>query len=209
MGASRPEAKLNKASLRKEILAKREALDPNELAQRSATAFKLFTSAASQLLPARYDSVALYYPIKGEVDTRAFSQYFQSLGKRLLFPRTENKANPPILGFYPINDWTELKPGAFGICEPSPKPCQKSERPDVVLVPGLAFSNDCYRLGFGAGFYDRIIDQWTNEGARTQVRLIGLAYSFQLTSAFQHEPHDHPMDFVVTEDQIIQRSKTK
>lgn len=91
----------------------------------------------------------------------------------------------------PVASREDLRPGPFGIGEPISSPIQL--RPDVMLVPGLAFSSEGFRLGRGAGFYDRFL------GA-TSVDLIkvGICFDFQMVPELPVEPHDVPMDLLIT-----------
>ncbi len=87
-----------------------------------------------------------------------------------------------------------LSPGSFGVPEPDPSaPCLE---PDLVLVPLVGVDAAGQRLGYGAGQYDR-----TLAGLRAQksVFALGLAWSVQETDAIPTEPHDQPLDALVTE----------
>ena len=90
----------------------------------------------------------------------------------------------------------DLVRGAFGIWEPGPD-CRRTHDPDpdaVVIVPGVAFTRDGYRIGYGAGYFDRFL-------ARHAGPSIGLAYEACLVETIPVEPHDIPVDLVVTEAQ--------
>ena len=197
-----------KKAIRKEILARRQALSAGEVEQRSQRIYKIFLAHVEELLPTKFSTVALYFPIHGEVDTRPFHRYFKSRKVKCLFPKvTDPTSKSSLLDFYAVDDLFELQLGAFGIAEPAGL-SGTAHRPDVVLVPALAFSSDAHRLGFGGGYYDRTIDSWSVAGARKSVTLIGLAYEFQLFSQLPREPHDHQLDFVVSEEQILKGAAT-
>ena len=70
---------------------------------------------------------------------------------------------------------------------------------DSIIVPVLGFDADGYRLGFGKGWYDRFL------ATQPQALKIGLAYSWSQVPALPHEPHDIPLDILVTEREIIRR----
>jgi 5-formyltetrahydrofolate cyclo-ligase len=116
---------------------------------------------------------------------------------------SSTKSSP--LEFFETADWAELHLGAFGIGEPRPRPGAASLRPDVVLVPGVAFSHDAHRLGFGAGYYDHTLEFWAAAGLRHSIHCLGLAYDFQLVTELPREPHDHVLDYVVTEENIFKK----
>jgi 5-formyltetrahydrofolate cyclo-ligase len=83
-------------------------------------------------------------------------------------------------------------PGAFGIREPVGDVAGVT--PDLVLVPGLAFTRDGARLGMGGGFYDR----WAE--ANPGVRRVGVCFSAQVVGEVPREGHDVGVSVVVTED---------
>lgn len=111
------------------------------------------------------------------------------------FPRVEGDQ----LCFHRIRSTADLATGAFGIREPQPSAlgCLPAsiDSIDCFLVPGLGFDPSTgRRIGRGRGFYDRCLAQ-----ARPGVHLIGVAFDFQLCDDIPVEPHDIPMDHVVTE----------
>lgn len=75
-----------------------------------------------------------------------------------------------------------------------------SQQFDVIIIPVLGFDDQNYRLGFGAGWYDRFLSH------QQHATTIGLAYSSSLVSGLPHEVHDIPLDIIVTEKDIFQRS---
>jgi 5-formyltetrahydrofolate cyclo-ligase len=82
---------------------------------------------------------------------------------------------------------------------PEPAASAKERRPDLLIVPLLAFDNDGYRLGYGAGYYDRYLSE---HRAKRTIRAIGIAYAGQHVDKLPHEPHDEPLDAVVTEERV-------
>jgi len=194
---------LSKQDLRKTILRQREGLSAGEVEHRSGRLFATFQANVAELLPSSYAAVALYFPIRGEVDTRPFLKYFLRQKKRVLFPKTDRATKS--VQFFEVADFAELRSGVFGVAEPAPRPGQQPVAPDVLLVPGVAFSADCHRLGYGAGYYDRYAAELESSGRRAAVRFVGLAYEFQISDSVHHEPHDHPMDFVVSEEKIFRK----
>ncbi len=88
--------------------------------------------------------------------------------------------------------------GRFAIPEPDAK--AKERRPDLILVPLLAFDRDGYRLGYGGGFYDRYLSE---HRAKRTIRAIGLAYAGQALDQIPREPTDERLDAIVTEERVI------
>ena len=99
------------------------------------------------------------------------------------------------LGLFELHSWDELETGSYGIREPRVGLRQdtKPETLDLVVLPGLAFDARGFRLGFGAGYYDRLL-----ENLSPLTRTIGLAFDFQKIDAVPHDSLDRPVDFVAT-----------
>jgi 5-formyltetrahydrofolate cyclo-ligase len=180
----------------------RHALSAGEVAHRSKQVFATFMKNVQEILPEPCRAAAIYHPVNGEVDTRPFFDFLKTRSIKVLFPKVEATGEP--LRFYEVSDWSELRTGRHGIAEPQPRPSAAAETPDAVFVPGVAFSPACDRLGFGGGYYDRTSSAWEAAGAR--VRLIGLAYDFQVRDELAREPHDRPVDIVVSEGKIYRRN---
>ncbi len=93
--------------------------------------------------------------------------------------------------------FSELVEGAFGIPEPQEKnPALAPEDLDLILVPGLAFDRNKGRLGYGGGFYDRVLSQ-------TGAIKIGVAFSFQIANELPQEPYDQRVDWILTEKEFF------
>ncbi len=112
-------------------------------------------------------------------------------GKRVLCPRVVRR--PRGLESYAIRSLDDLAPGTRGLWEPDPARAERTdEAPDLIVVPGLAFDQNGGRIGYGAGFYDRLLA--VTPGVRA-----ALAYSLQLIEEIPVEPHDALVHWVVTE----------
>ena len=93
-----------------------------------------------------------------------------------------------------------MKKGAHGIPEPTEIVPISIEEIEIILVPGLAFDKTGARMGFGKGYYDKLLE------TRKAIK-IGICYDFQLLDKIPSEPHDVPMDIIITEKRV-QRIKT-
>lgn len=182
-----------------------------EVSALSKAVFETFQKHRDELFPesalesAR--AIALYFPIRGEVDTRLFFSYFRKTGKTCFFPKTfsESAGAGTRIEFHPVKDWSELRLGRFGIAEPNPSvhAAPAAAALDLILVPGVAFDLNGHRLGYGAGYYDRAIAKIREERGSHACRLIGLAYDFQILPALPAEPHDVALDAVISEKRVI------
>ena len=138
-----------KAVLRKELLSLRKALSPAELTVDLLNSYKEFRKAKT---------VFCYVSYNGEVETLNLLSDIARI-KTLVVPYCTDDAGNMIA--VKINSTDDLKKGMYGILEPkNPVPFPK-EAIDFAIVPGVAFSKDGYRLGYGKGYYDRFLSDIT------------------------------------------------
>jgi 5-formyltetrahydrofolate cyclo-ligase len=183
-----------KQALRRKIGAERAALPPSERKRRSETAARHLL-ALDQLAACR--TILLFYPFRDEIDTRPFLHAALQRGQEIWLPLTdpaERRLTPYVYG-----GEETLRPGAYGIREPDPAASQPADiaRLEAVVLPGLAFDGQGGRLGYGGGYYDRFLERC---GRRPL--LVGYAFAMQMVERVPVEPHDHPVDYVVTDDGI-------
>ena len=142
-----------------------------------------------------------YLNIRSEVQTtRLVDQLLTKGSPSVLIPYITGDH----LQLFRLNTWSQLQRKQFGILEPSEKALteQKKETiwPELILVPGLAFDRQGGRLGYGAGYYDRLLNQRSQE---KKPALIGLCYQAQLVEQVPQEKHDHLLDYLITETETI------
>ena len=182
-----------KGELRTEAVARRaaaHAADP-------LAGERLAAHLPADLWPPADGVVAGYQPFRSEVDPRPLMRALAERGGLLALPCTPPWGSDEGLAFRLWREGDALAPGAFGVHEP-PGTSPLVE-PDLVLVPLLAFDRTGARLGYGAGHYDRTLPRL----ARAGVRAIGLAYAAQVVERLPAEPHDHPLDGILTERAYI------
>ncbi len=138
--------------------------------------------------------VALYYPVRGEVDLLSLLVDGGD-AKVFLFPKVEKRG----LQFMRVGSEKDLSPGAYGIPEPAGH-CESwpLEDVDLFVVPGVAYSEMGERLGYGGGYYDRVL----KEKGVWQLS-VGVAFSCQVLPELPVEPWDRRVDLVLTEDRAI------
>jgi 5-formyltetrahydrofolate cyclo-ligase len=89
--------------------------------------------------------------------------------------------------------------GAYGILEPDDaSEIIDPDRADLIIVPGIAFDMAGKRVGYGKGYYDRVLHHLEGSG-----RLVGFCYDWQLVKGIAGEPHDVTMDMLITEKRVI------
>jgi len=142
----------------------------------------------------RAGSVSLYSPFMNEVHTELVARHCLADGKRLAYPRVAGGT----LLFVAVSGPEELVPGAFGIAAPAGERILTLDELDLVVIPGVAFDAEGYRLGYGKGYYDR-----TLSGCPAKLELIGFAYEFQLIERLPAADHDCRLTQLVTEQRTL------
>jgi len=129
-----------------------------------------------------------------ELDPAALLTAARAEGKRVGLPRVVGDA----LHLHEVGADDVLEEGAFGVLEP-PEAAARIDpaEVDVVLVPGLAFDARGHRIGYGRGFYDRLLPQLT------RAFRVGLAYDFQLVPELPEDPHDVPVHCLITDARTL------
>lgn len=97
-----------------------------------------------------------------------------------------------------LKSWEDLSIGSYGILEPRIGKIRKTNPKDIDLfiVPGVAFDKYGNRVRHGKGYYDRLLE-------KTKSTIVGLCFEFQLVEKIPIEPHDKPVDIILTENRII------
>ncbi len=179
-----------KAALRRASLQRRDGLDKPWRAQASAA----ITSAALALPDLDEGPVSGFWPIRSEVDCRDLLVRLHERGLELCLPVIA-RGRQVFLRWAP-GDLLEAR--GFGLSEP-PDSAPIIE-PRICLVPLAAFDRNGGRLGYGKGYYDQALADLSRRG---RVTAIGLAFSVQEVDRIPIEPHDHLLDFVITEREVI------
>jgi 5,10-methenyltetrahydrofolate synthetase len=181
-----------KGQLRSEMIARRDALPETER-ERLAAAFTARLTAMPEYAAAR--SVLATMAIGSEWNTRAFLDRAHAEGKTLVLPRLT--APPRRLALHAVEDLDrQLIPGVWDIPEPDPDRCPAVTLADVdfAIIPALAIDRSGYRIGYGAGYFDKLL---TGRGARPFC-VTALPAAFVVDS-LPHEAHDVPVDRVIDE----------
>lgn len=187
---------IDKKALRAKLLEKRAGLSPEHRLEGSQGVIELIRSLAEWK---NAGEVLVYWPIKGEVDVRPLITELWQRGSTVFMPR----CRPDAFGEMDIACATcedELTPGPFTIMEPDVEKCPPvgTCSPDIALIPGVCFDRRGYRLGFGGGYYDRLLASDEMKGTLT----IGLGYDFQLVKELPTQPWDMPVNTVCTEEEL-------
>ncbi len=186
---------LDKTALRKRLRGLRRGLaaEAPDAAQRAAERLPL------DRLP-EFDSFSGYVAQGSEIDPLPLMLRLADLGAEPALPTAVSRDLP--LEFRLWDSRTPLEPDAFGI--PAPPAWSDTVEPDLVICPLLAFDRRGGRLGQGAGHYDRTL---ANLRATKPVFVLGLAYAGQELDEIPLEPHDQPLDAILTETDFIAVAK--
>jgi 5-formyltetrahydrofolate cyclo-ligase len=142
--------------------------------------------------------VLLYWAIRGEADTRLLARDAWNSGRRVFLPR----CRPGLRGqmdMLACSGPGELVPSSRGIPEPpasAPALEAKPDGPVLIVTPGLGFDRHGNRLGYGEGYYDRLLAA----GLGTSV---GLAFRFQIVDRLPHDSRDVPVNALCTEEELL------
>ena len=176
---------LNKSALRKEILQQRQSISSAEWQHKSS---QICDRLKSNTLFQEAQTILAYFSFRQEPD---LSSLFE-LDKNWAFPRCVGKS----LIWHSWQPGTPLKPGKYGISEPlATAPAIDPAKADLILVPTVACDRQGYRLGYGGGFYDRLLSTERGLTATT----IGIVFNFAHGVELLKDSWDMPLSFVCTE----------
>ena len=181
-----------KGEIRRAFLEKRNALAPIDILEKSNAVINRLLSL-KEFKEAR--KILTYISFGSEVNTHGLIRLL--FGKKEVFvPVVEREKREIYIS--ELKDWKELSSGAYGILEPRKDCIRKRDikEVEIVLVPGIAFDEEGYRIGYGGGYYDKFLK-------KTNGKKIGIAYDFQILKRLPHEDHDVKMDRIITEKRVL------
>lgn len=178
---------------RERLIAARVAL--------SVEAHRAASRGIDERLTAHFSDLAsgltgFYWPFRREFDALPFARRLIAAGGAVALPVVRGKGEP--LEFRRWQPGTKMNVGVYDI----PYPAEgKAVRPTALLVALLGFDREAYRLGYGAGYYDRTIAAMVR-----RPRIIGIGFELGRLETVRPQPHDFPMDFIVTESTAARRA---
>ncbi|OIR19247.1 5-formyltetrahydrofolate cyclo-ligase family protein [mine drainage metagenome] len=186
-----------KQALRQSIIAAREKLAVAERLHLS----RAIIGAVCDLSGYRQAQTVLgYLNFGAELAAELWVQQALADGKRVLLPRV-NRASKHLDLYQVLDLQHDVAPGLWGIREPVAERCIKEESPgtvDFILLPGVAFTRGGARLGYGGGFYDKLLARMPHRPA-----LVAGAFALQLVPEIPQESTDQKVDWLVTESETI------
>lgn len=187
-----------KNDIREEMRSRRKALAPSERSTASGIICRklidgFFPPTAANRLAASSPVIAVYLASRDEIDLDTFISCMLARAATLVSPRWN--AETYELARIKSLSQRDIRTGPMGIREPSDAnivpPCEV----DAWIIPGLAFTRRGMRLGYGGGWYDRLLAE-----SRADSLKIGVGHGFQIVADLPSEPHDIRLDSVVTDD---------
>ena len=178
-----------KRELRREALARRDALDPSFRIE-AALEMTEFARNSIEIEPGAVASG--FWPMRSEVDVRPMMFALRENGARLCLPAILDKTT---MIFRELVRGAALIDMGFGTAGPGDE--AETLDPSIMLVPLAAFDPRGHRIGYGAGYYDRTISRLTDAGHAP--RLIGIAFDCQEVPTIPDEPHDVIIPEILTE----------
>jgi 5-formyltetrahydrofolate cyclo-ligase len=184
-----------KAALRREALALRADVDPKT---REDFAASLATRGIEIARRCGAQRVSAYWPMRDEADTRFLLQALAYHEFTTCLPAVVGRGRPLVFRRWKSGD--PMVQGGMGIFEPSA--AAPEVEPGLLFVPLAAFDRRGQRLGYGAGHFDRTLS-WLR--IRSPVIAVGVGFACQEVAAIPEEEHDQPLDFIITEAEVIRR----
>jgi 5-formyltetrahydrofolate cyclo-ligase len=181
------ESSLLKQALRKEFISRRDSLPLEEKKQREANALTHFLP----VLPSAPCTIHLYLSAQGksEFDTWGLSEMLFDKGYQLCIPYITHRGNMLSVNY---NSKADLVQKKFGLFEPELPEFTNPASIRIIIVPMLAFDNECYRLGYGGGYYDTYLKDFKD------IPKVGLSLFDAESSILPRDPWDIPLDAVAS-----------
>jgi len=181
--------KADKQALRARIKKMRSELDDDFIRNASKRVCEKFIELYSEK-----ESFLFYCNFGNEIETESLFNYLHKRGKKIYLPKM--CFEEIFIGRFEGSEFLETC--NLGIKEPA-ELRDEPEHVDVAIVPALVFDRNCNRIGFGKGYYDKLLKNYLFD------LKVGFAYDFQVVERIETEEHDVPLDVVITEKNIYRR----
>lgn len=188
---------LTKKEIRRAVLKARSELDGETAALASQVICRRILDIESY---ERAEDVCLYMPVNNEVDVMLLAEMAMNQGKRIWVPKVitkgeKGRAGEMVFNRYEGMEWTVT--GSYDIVESISEEILEPGENTLVIMPGVAFTPDRDRIGYGGGFYDRFLDE------NPEVKTIAVCYDLQVVAELPAGELDRKPDYVVSETSIF------
>ncbi len=186
---------MTKNEIRKEILARRFGLSDGQVSTKSEA---ICRSLISDGVFTKASVIGLYWPFRKEVLTQPVFRTALAESKRVGFPLV--RAEEHAIIYIAVDDPAEMRVGTYGVTEPRfvPDRVIRPEELDLIIIPGVAFDGRGYRIGYGAGYYDRLLT-----GDAVTATRVATAFDIQIVDQVPHKDYDQRVDVIFTESRVI------
>ncbi|MGI5998155.1 MAG: 5-formyltetrahydrofolate cyclo-ligase [Lutispora sp.] len=184
-----------KSELREKMLTIRDSLTTEEVTEKS---LQIKDRLISTSMYTEANHIFTFLSFNKEVMTKPIIDDCMKKNKQLYIPLCNTQIKEIVLCKF--EGWDKLKPSKFGIMEPVKDHIRIVNRCilDMAIVPGAVFDRRGNRIGYGAGYYDKFFNTLTKN-----ILKIAVCYSFQVVDSITPSEYDVPMDYIVTENEII------
>ena len=177
-----------KKNLRKKILDIRKKID---LSTNKIDFFKILNLIKKKKIT---KNIGGYFPVNNEIDDLEILKKLEKKKYKICLPVVKKNFD---MDFYNFSFNDPLIINKYGIPEPQKK---SVVYPDIILIPMVGFDKSLNRLGYGGGYYDRVIEKLMK---KKKILKIGLAFSAQQINSLPTSKYDKKMDYIVTEKYIL------
>lgn len=180
-----------KSELRKKFKTHR-----NNIIDKDNKDLSICNNFLNSMLYKNANQILCYASLNNEILTDIIIERALEDNKKIALPLCEDLDGN--MSFYYIKSLSDIKAGAFGIREPDSSKCFKVNNFDdaICVVPALSFDDKGYRLGYGKGYYDRFLE-------KIALISVGLCYNDFLSSKLPVDKYDRKVNYIFTEDKII------
>jgi 5-formyltetrahydrofolate cyclo-ligase len=190
-----------KEDLREKYFDIRQNLSDQFLEEKS----KIITDKLDKYVQEKqFNNIMIFVSFRNEINTHPLiKKWLKEKDKNIFVPYIDNNLDK--MKISKIEDFhQDLSPGVFDILEPV-KELQKDDSAnylDLIVVPGLIFSKQGYRIGYGGGYYDMFLND-----TEPEVKKIGIVFSRFIVNELPVDDHDIPVDLIITEEDIIKAER--
>ena len=183
-----------KISLRKELLSKRNSIIKENLEIKSK---KIFENILHADILHNKKNIMVYMDFRNEVKTEDIINYLLENNYNVILPKVNSQTG--YLDLFYVDSLNDLSISSYGILEPKVNKSSyaKPENIDLIFVPGVGFDKNFFRLGYGGGYYDKLLPQTKN------CIFCALAFDDQIVERIPYDSYDVKMDMIITETQIL------
>lgn len=186
---------MNKKELRSEFIKRRDGISPDARREKARKASRKIIESDEYK---NAENIYAFMSFGSEIDTAIIIRDALERKKRLLLP----KINKGVMTFKAVDDLLELTPGPYNIMEPDYN-LPDEETDGFMLVPGVVYSADFYRVGYGKGYYDSFLNKAKGKGLK--IFKAGFAFEEQVIDEVPTESHDERIDIIYTDMSIRRR----